>query len=483
VSTDQVLLRRGRYADSVSLMQVSQTVGRASGVEAALVAMATELNLELLAGQGFADPGTDSANDLVIAIRAVSAEALTAATQLAEELLDAPRGSATTGSAAEPAPRTTGQAARRYGPGLAVISVPGPHAFTEAMDAVEAGCDVLLFSDNVGLEQEIALKDAAGRAGVLVMGPDCGTAVVGGIGLGFAHTVDPGPIGIVAASGTGTQQVLCLLDHAGAGVRAALGVGGRDLSEAVGGRSARQALRLLDADPATTRIMLISKPPAAGVAAQLRALPLTTPVSYALLGPGQPDLTAATEQLLAEAGLDRPDWPAWPAPATEPRPGYLRGLFCGGTLCDEAMLIAAGQLEPVFSNIPLRPDRRLADPLTLQGHCFVDFGDDELTRGRPHPMIDPSLRDQQLALALADPETAVVLLDVVLGHGAHPDPAAGLVPLIAGAGAPVVISLIGARHDRQDFAATAQRLHEAGASVFLSNAQATRHALSLVAAR
>lgn len=98
------------------------------------------------------------------------------------------------------------------------------------MDALDAGSDVMIFSDNVPVEQEVALKQVAAQRSLLVMGPDCGTAVLDGLGLGFANVVEPGPVGLVAASGTGCQQVMALLDHAGVGVRAALGVGGRDLS-------------------------------------------------------------------------------------------------------------------------------------------------------------------------------------------------------------------------------------------------------------
>ncbi len=195
--------------------------------------------------------------------------------------------------------------------------MPGQHAFAEAADALDAGCDVMIFSDNVPVAQEVWLKDRAAERGLLVMGPDCGTAIVGGIGLGFSHSVRPGPIGIVAASGTGAQQVVCLLDAAGAGISAVLGVGGRDLSAQVGGRSARAALAALDADPATELIVLLSKPPAAEVAASLRgfAASLATPVQFALIGPGQPDLTAAAEAALRATGIEVPQWPAWPRPA------------------------------------------------------------------------------------------------------------------------------------------------------------------------
>jgi FdrA protein len=480
--TERIELRRGQYADSVALMLISRTVAGLPGVQSALIAMATELNLELLAGLGFERPAADSANDLLMAIRAADGASLGAAFEQAERLLAAPAG-AGSAPAGELPPRTVGAAAGRAGPGLAVISVPGQHAFVEAMDALEAGCDVLLFSDNVPLAQEITLKDAAAERGLLVMGPDCGTAVIGGIGLGFAHTLSPGPVGVIAASGTGAQQVLCLLDAAGVGITAALGVGGRDLSEQVAGRSTRAALRLLDADPATELILLVSKPPAERVAAALRdeASALATPVRLALLGPDTPDLTAAVEQALPALGVSVPAWPSWISDQQPATAGALRGLFCGGTLCDEAMLLASAALGRIRSNIPLRPDWLLADPLELaDGHWMVDFGDDALTRGRAHPMIDPTLRDEQLRRVLADPGTGVVLLDVVLGHGAHPDPAAGLVPILESARLPVVVSLIGARQDPQDLPATAGRLRAAGASVFLSNAAATRHALTLL---
>ncbi len=481
MSSEQVLLRRGLYADSVTLLQVSHQLGQAAGVQAALVGMATELNLELLAGMGFEPPGSESANELFIAVRAADEAAVEGATALAERLLSAPRRSAG-GTGNEQPPRTVGSAAVASGPGaLALISVPGQHAFTEAMDALEAGCDVLVFSDNVSVADEIRLKDAAAARGLLVMGPDCGTAVVGGLGLGFSHTLDRGPVGLVAASGTGAQQVLCLLDAAGVGISAALGVGGRDLSEAVAGRSTLAALAVLDADPGTELILVVSKPPAGPVADLVRqfAAGLNTPVRFALLGAGQPDLTQATEAALADLGVAVPSWPSWVV-AAEPRRGALRGLFCGGTLCDEAMLIASAELGEVRSNIALRPDWALDASLRASGHLMIDFGDDALTQGRAHPMIDPSLRNRHLAELLADPDTAVVLLDVLLGHGSHPDPVAELLPVLAGTRVPVVVSLIGASRDPQQPDASARRLHAAGVSVFTSNAAATRHAVSLL---
>ena len=290
--------------------------------------------------------------------------------------------------------------------------------------------------------------------------------------------------------------MLCLLDHAGVGVSAAIGVGGRDLSAEVGGRSARAALTALDADPGTELIVVVSKPPDADVAARLRefARALATPVQFALIGPGEPDLTAATETALRAMGVAIPDWRSWPGPAAPAQPaGALRGLFAGGTLCDEAMVIATERLGPIWSNIPLRPDLRVAPrALTSQAmaaeataarHVMIDFGDDELTVGRAHPMIDQELRLERLAAEAADPGVSVVLLDVVLGHAAHPDPAAELGPAIAaarGRGELVVaVSLIGAAADPQHPARQAAALQAAGAHVFASNAAATRFACDL----
>lgn len=485
MSEEFVEARRGAYADSVTLLQVTRRVADNADVDAAFVAMGTELNLELVRGMGFEVPAGTGPNDLLIAVRASSTESLALARAAVEEALAPARGASSSDS--EPAAaRTTGSALRREPADLVLVSVPGQYAFAEAADALDGGADVLIFSDNVPLAQEVALKRRAARAGLLVMGPDCGTAVVGGVGLGFANVVRPGPIGLVAASGTGAQQLLCLFDHAGVGVSACLGVGGRDLSAAVGGASTLAALDRLDADPSTELIVVVSKPPDAAVADRVRshATGLSTPTQFALLAspdPGSSDgLTAAAERALQALGHEVPIWPAWIGrPAV--RGGALRGLYSGGTLCDEAMLLASEELGPIRSNIPLDPALALDASLRADGHVMIDFGDDALTRGRPHPMIDASLRLDRLAAEAADPTARVVLLDVVLGHGAHPDPAAELAPAIDAAHElAVVVALIGSTGDPQNFDDQAARLHAAGASVFASNAAAVRHAMKLV---
>lgn len=491
-------VRSGVYLDSVTLMQVSRDAAAVDGVGSALVAMATELNLELLADMGFEAPPGASPTDLLIAIDAAGDTALAAAVAQVESALTNRGAAEPEGFGDAPAPRTTASALQRSGAGIALVSTPGQYAFVEAMDAVEAERPVMVFSDNVPVEQEVRLKDEAARRGLLVMGPDCGTAVVSGVGLGFANVVRPGPVGIVAASGTGAQQLISLLDGAGVGISHCLGVGSRDMSQAVGGRSTLVALDLLAGDDATEVIVVIGKPPAPEVADAVaaRAAEIGKPVIVHLLGQGDADLTSTAEAAAVAAGRtwDEPQW--WPAP--EERNGrypYIRGLFSGGTLCEEAMLIASPAVGPVYSNIPLRPEwgnlaeMRSEDAVRRYGHIMIDFGDDQFTQARPHPMIDNTLRVERMAEEAGDPDCGVLLLDVVLGHGAHPDPAAELVPAIKDAHATaaadgrevaVVISLIGTPGDPQGLERQAVALRDAGASVHLSNAHAARKAVELV---
>jgi FdrA protein len=485
-------IRRGTYFDSVTLLAVSQEIRRVDGVEDALVAMATELNLTLLRDLGVdpGDVGDVTPNDLVVAVRA-GADALGAALERMERGL-AGRVVPDRADGAVQAPRTVGHAARHSDTDVALISVPGAHAFVEAMDALRAGLHVMVFSDNVPVEQEIALKAEGRRRGLLVMGPDCGTAIIGGVGLGFANVVRPGPVGIVAASGTGAQQVCCLLDDAGVGVSHVVGVGGRDMSARVAGAATLQALEALDGDKGTDLIIVLSKPPADTVAERVRerAAACSTPVVTGFVGRGLPDLTAVTRAAVERLGQPVREPRRWdpPTPLTGGA-ATLRGLFSGGTLCDEAMVIAADVLGPIASNIPLESGWELDEEVDAEGHVMIDFGDDELTRGRPHPMIDHSLRLARLAYESERPGDHVILLDIVLGHGADANPAAVLAPAIRAAREraaarsdrlETVVSLCGTRGDPQDLERQAHELAAAGAVVHLSNAGAAREAVALV---
>jgi FdrA protein len=485
-----VVLRSGVYADPVKLMQVSRDVAAKDGVTAVLVAMATPLNLEIATNMGLAPDEEPSPEQLLIAIRAESEEALTAALAAVDAALAARERS--TGSAQAIPQRTVGAGLDELdtdGPALAIISVPGQYAAAEAADAIAAGRSVLVFSDGVPVDQEVALKRAAHDAGVLVMGPDCGTAIVSGVALGFANVVRPGPVGLVAASGTGAQQISCLLDMAGVGVSHVLGVGGRDLSEAVGGLATLDALAALDADPATERVLVVSKPPAPSVEEKVTSFAgeLSVPVRSAVLSAQTPDLTAAVEGLLSDMGRDVPVWPSRPGPAEAAAPGaVLKGYYSGGTLADETMLLAAPALGDIRSNTPLKPELDLGTDLSASGHVVVDFGDDALTVGRAHPMIDPTLRLEAIDALARSGEPAVLLLDVVLGYGADPDPAGALVPALTAARSktslPVVVALVGTEGDPQGWSRQADALAAAGAAVFASNSAATRYALDLLGA-
>jgi FdrA protein len=506
VTASRVEVRRGTYHDSVTLMQVSRQAEELPGVEAAAAVAATPVNLELLARQGFAvDAAELGPSDLVVCVRAADEAAADRALEQVEALLaqagrGAGPGSGAGGEVGAGPPRSLRAAARRDPDlNLAVLSVPGRHLHYEIAEALQAGLHVFCFSDGLDPATEAACKRAAAERGLLLMGPDCGTAILDGVGLGFANAVGRGPVGVVGASGTGIQEVTCLLDAAGVGISHAIGVGGRDLSPEVGGIMTLRALDLLAADAATERLVVVSKPPDPQVARRVADAAATgKPAILAFPGLAAPpplppgvEFAGSLEAAAAWAvegieGMPEPPLPTDGTPAGSPAvtPGAIRGLFSGGTLCYEAMAVVAGVVGRVASNIPLRPEWRLADPYRSEGHTFVDFGDDAMTEGRAHPMIDPGLRNERIRREAADPGTGVVLLDVVLGYGAHPDPGGALAPLVEGAradrpgGLSVVVSLCGAAGDPQGLDGQAAALRAAGAVVTRSCAQAARLALA-----
>jgi FdrA protein len=473
-----VRVEQGRYHDSVTLMRASAAASAVSGVQAVIAAMATPLNRDLLRDAGFPqrDAGPD---DLVIAVRAVDDGTVEAAIDAVERVLAERRRAAPGGAGRVPPHTVEAAAAERPDAGVVVVSVPGPHAYVEAAAALRANRHVMVFSDGVALGAEVALKREGAARGRLVMGPDCGTVILAGVGLGFANVVVPGPVGLVAASGTGAQQVCGLLDSAGIGVRHVLGVGGRDLTGAVGGMSALAALEALDADPQVEVIALVSKPPAPQVADAVAAAAAAcaTPVVLAPVGPGCPTLTDAAAEIARTLGRPFQEPGSW-GTAPIPRPGPLLGLFSGGTNCVEALALLEERIGPVRSNVHPDPGRHIGPGEDPGGAAsLLDLGDDELTAGRPHPMIDPAPVAERLAAARA----GVVLLDLVLGHGAHPDPASVLGPALAATGAATVVTLVGTAGDPQGLERQAQALAGAGAIVHRSIARAATHAAGLLA--
>ena len=500
VSTRAVRVFPGSYRDSLLLLSATRAMEDSAGVSWASAAMATPATVDDLTGRGFppGDLAGADANALVLAVCAADADA-------ADEALSRGRAALFAELAQpgeerrRPEPRTISDAAARLPQAnVAVISVPGPYAAMAAHAALTAGLHVLLFSDNVSLAAEVELKRRASRLGRLVMGPGAGTAVLGGTGLGFANAVGAGPVGIVAAAGTGAQEAMTLLDRWGIGVSQVIGVGGRDLSAEVGGLMARDAVAALDADPATEVILLVSKPPDGEVARAVITASAATPVVAACLGMSSPDgllagapLAATLEQGAAHVagllGKPVPDLAAGMGGVAERTAGRIgpartavRGFFTGGTLCYEAQVVLGESLGPIYSNIPLRPELGL--PAPAGAHICLDLGEEEYTRGRPHPMIDPAARKEIMQEEAFGDDIAAVLLDVVIGYGAHRDPAgeiAGACADIVASGAAVIAYVLGARGDRQGLDAQRRALEEAGAIVTASAAQAARVAAAI----
>ena len=511
----RVVVQKDRYVDSVVQMSASRAMMDVDGVEWAAAAMGTPANLDTLAGRGF-DTGSfeATANDCFLAIDAAGDDAIDAALEVGKRALaggsNGDGGGGPSGAPAAERPRSFREALDSVGSeaNLAIVSVPGDYAALEAHKALSAGLHVLLFSDNVSLEEEVELKERAEEAGLLVMGPGAGTAMLGGTGLGFANVVDdadgrPG-VGVVAAAGTGAQEVAALLDRGGARVTAIIGVGGRDLSESVGGRMAKSGLRALRADAGTDAVLLVSKPPSESVARAVLAEAGGKPAVAALIGLAEPiptpedvqlasTLEGGVTSLLAALGLPPLDLDAGlkaavteAAAALPAERRLVRGLFSGGTLCYEALVILSGILGPVYSNTPLRKGWGL--PAPDGAHVCLDLGEEEYTKGRPHPMIDPEARIEHLRAEGAKPDVAVVLLDVVLGYGAHDDPAGQLAPVCAeiragGEGPAVVAYVLGTDSDPQGLAGQRQTLADAGCIVPPTAGRAALAAAALAARR
>lgn len=472
----------GRYADSVRLMRVAAAARTREGVDGCELIMGTPANLDALAAVG---PTVEAGpSDLVIAVLADDPGVRTATLDAADREVAAGEAPAPGAGGDEIPPPRSLPAALPAVPGanVALVSVPGEYATLEAHRALTAGLHVFLFSDHVSVPDEVALKRRGAERGLLVMGPGCGTAMLGGVGLGFANVVRTGPVGVVAAAGTGAQEAACLLEAAGTGVSQIIGVGGRDLSADVGGIMFRQGMRMLADDPATDTLLLVSKPPSPEVVATLGAeVPDGVRVVAAFVGwPGGDapfEVHATLEAAVwAVAGGDPPPDPE---PTDDERRraggGRLVGLYSGGTLAYEALTILGPRLGAVGGN--LSPAGTPED-----GHVVLDLGEEEYTQGRPHPMVDPTVRLGLMDDAADAGAGGCVLLDVVLGHGSHDDPAGALVPAIRRL-VPrwaVVAHVCGAEGDPQGLDRQIRTLEEAGARVLATNAAAARFAARLV---
>lgn len=504
------LVRSNTYYDSVTLMLISKQLKKIEGLDDVSVMMGTPANRVILQEANLlgAEGAEAGPNDLIIAFRAnEDIDVDSVLSQIDEQL----NKKADSEQKAEVAELRSVMKAYQDQPdaNLVIISVPGEYASFETERALNQGKNVFLFSDNVALEDEVRLKQLASEKGLLVMGPDCGTAVINGIGVGFANQLKRGDVGLVSAAGTGLQEVTCLLDSLGFGVSQAIGTGGRDLKEAVGALTMLQALQMLLEDEATKTIVLISKPPAPAVVEKiLKYLSGTDKqVVICFLGSKIDNLPAGVtaaatleETALKVAALNGKQEGLGYEQALlkqladefrnklNAQQKYVRALYAGGTLCYEAMLVMQQQLGPIYSNTPLNKELTTSDVVLANRHTAIDLGDDQFTMGRPHPMIDGSLRYEYINKVASDAKTAVLLLDVVIGYGAAEDPAGELVPIIAqaketaaqlGNQLAIIAYVCGTDQDEQNKEAQIAKLREAGVFVAKTNAEAARLAVMI----
>jgi FdrA protein len=506
------VIRKNQYYDSVFLMGISKRLSDIPSVQQNAVLMGSETNKGLLSSIGIHDAQIDSAqpNDLIVAVIADTPQVVNQVLNKLDEYL---LGGIPVATTSNPHSLEEGLA-QKSNANLAVISIPGEYAAREARKALEAGLNVFLFSDNVSIEDELELKQFAAEKRLLVMGPDCGTSLIGGVGIGFANVVRKGSIGAIGAAGTGLQEFTSQVHNSGLGISHAIGTGGRDLSDQIGGLTTFAALDELEADPQTKVITVISKPPGAKTFARLieRFKICTKPVMGCFLGTrAEPQKANAVFQRAAtideavrlaihSAGGKPPcneatftqeelEWISKEKSSWRPEQKYLRGSFAGGTFCYQSQQIFREANILVHSNAPLDSKDKLEDSNHSLEHTLVDMGTDEFTRGKPHPMISGTLRKQRILTESRDPQMAVLLLDFILGYNASMDPVGELLDAILtakqtaqkrGGSLTVVASVCGTDGDPQDLNLQIKLLKEAGVTVFHSNARAASFCCALL---
>ncbi len=513
------IIKKGEYYDSVSLMLVSKEVTKMEGVIDVAIVMGNDQNKSILeTSHLLLDEFKDAIDsDLLIAVKCETKEKVDEALIRIDEILKEKKDRSL--AAGEYHPKSI-DGALEFMPNanMVIISVAGKYAGDEAMKALKKGLHVMLFSDNVTLEKEKELKEYAKKEGLLVMGPDCGTAIINGVPLGFANVVNKGDIGIVAASGTGLQEVSSIISNNGCGISQGIGTGGRDVKSAIGGIMMIEGIKALNNDPETKVITLVSKPPSDDVLEKIVlfiAENVTKPTVGIFLGgniekfenskiiPAETLEEAALISCAFSQGKPLDEFKISLQKRDEnieekvkkeiekmnDKQKYIRGLFTGGTLCDEAMLISRKIIGEVYGNSPINPDFKLKDSWKSQENSFIDLGEDEFTVGRPHPMIDYSLRNKKIIEEAKDPEVAVILLDVVLGYGSTMIPHEELAPVIReakeiaekdGRYLSIIITITGTEKDPQKLKEVDETLISEGAIIFKSNAYASLFASKII---
>lgn len=509
----KVIVEKNAYYDSVTLMSLSGSIKKQEGIGQAVISMATQMNKDLLENIGLlVDEAREaSENDLIIAIEADTNERLEEVIELAKEQLNSKKGSKKKDGAK--IVKTTNAAINLMpDANIAVISVRGDYAAREAREALKKGLHVMIFSDNVTIEEEKELKELGREKGLLVMGPDCGTAIINKVGLCFANKVKSGNIGLVAASGTGLQEVTIQIDRLGYGISQAIGVGGRDLHQDIGGIMMLESLKALDKDENTEVIVLISKPPAISVQEKIinQIKETSKPVvvcfldgdakevekSGAIFAPTLNQAAKSAVKILdksiefkSKEDTNVKEWISEQKNKLVDSQKYIRGLFCGGTLTSEALTIIRPHVKEIKSNVAKKDNEKLKDVFVSKGHTLLDLGDDVFTVGKPHPMIEPSLRNERILQEAKDPETAVLLLDFELGYGSHNDPVGVTYDTLIeaqeiarkdGRELPIIAYICGTYNDKQNYYDQANKLKQLNIFIADSNEEAAEIATKFI---
>ena len=498
----KTVVKKGSYQDSVVLMLLTNEISSLEGVNKIQVMMATPANKDIFKTSGLdtEELMEASANDMVVVADVDDEAVLDAVMENVEDFLKK-QSTASEGKKGAESVKSWDKALKKMpDSNLAVISIPGAYAALEADRALDEGLNVFMFSDNVTIEDEKALKEKAHSKGLALMGPDCGTGIIQGVPIAFTNKVTPGSIGIIGASGTGIQEVTTIIDRLGEGVTNAIGIGGRDLKEEIGGITMMDMIDAMEDDDTVKVLLIVSKPPAKAVRDKIsaRLSNFSKPVVTLFVGE-KPEyheegfyhaytldeaarlavsLVRGTEVPEATVDVDESEFYKAEDKKT------IKAYYSGGTLANEAAMLIKDAM-----NCKVPPEDIEGYMLQLDGNVVVDLGDDAYTQGKPHPMIDPAKRIECMQEAVDDPSTGVVLLDIMLGYGSHADMAGSLIPTIKELQAKAdaqgrkvffVATVCGTRSDYQGYDEAVNKLKDAGVIVCENNKLACRTAIRAI---
>lgn len=502
-----IKVHKNRYVDSVTLMSIGDKVMSLSGISNAEVQMGTPANTEVLEELGYVLSSDIKPDDLVFAVTGQTQEKIEEAFKFAESLLSG--GGTMAGQRKYHDIGDIDLSADPYD--IAQISLPGEYVLHEAKKALLIGMDLFIFSDNVPLEQELELKELGREMGRLVMGPDCGVGFINGVCLGAGSIMREGSIGIIAASGSGAQEVGSIIEKYGHGISNIIGTGGRDLYPEINGIEMLQAMKLMAEDNNTKVIVLVSKLAGLGVMNKIltEADKIQKAVVAIFLGSEKSlfeghnvipafSLHEAAEKackLISEdvvdlhlSKKDLQETAQSEYSRYDSNQKYFRGLFCGGTFTEEALIYLNENLSGVNlnSNLKTRFADKLRDRHISLGHTILDLGAEDFTSEAPHPVFDPKLRAKRLEKEIGDPETAAILLDFITGPGVAQDPFSLVIETIkkdmsnTGKHITYIANICGTEQDPQNIRENIRKLKECGVIVTQSNYESIRLAGAII---